>query len=79
MDSTASPKRMTTYIIRIREETNTGNYTGPNVIPSKGCSVDFRQRQATTFVRIVDMSEVVIEVMKGRIATNSLVLLSHLE
>ena len=47
---------------------------GPNMVPAKGGFVDFRQGQPASLVGIGDVSEIVVEVMEGKIATRGHVL-----
>ena len=42
-------------IVRIGEETNTSYDNGTNVVPAKGCLIDFRQGETASLIRVRDM------------------------
>lgn len=50
---------------------------GPNMVPAKGGFIDLRQGQPASLVGIGDVSEIVVEVVEGKIATRSHVLLDR--
>lgn len=50
---------------------------GPNMVPAKGGFIDFRQGQPASLIGIGYVSEIVVEVVEGKIATRSHVLLDR--
>lgn len=66
-------QRSRAYIIGIREETNTGDDAGSYVVPSKRGLVNLGQRESSSLIGILNMGEVVVEVVEGRITTCGLV------
>jgi len=56
-------------IILICEETNTGYNNSTDMVPAKGSLIDLRKGKSSAFVGILDMSEVVVEVVEGSVAT----------
>jgi hypothetical protein len=64
--------RRDTHIIGIGEETNTGDNTGADVIPSEGSLVDLGESETTSLIGIVDVDEVVVEVVVGIVTSRSL-------
>lgn len=60
------------HIIGIREETNTGDDTSTDVIPSERCLVDFGEGETTAFIGVLNMGKVIVEVVEGGISTGGL-------
>lgn len=48
---------------------------GPNMVPAKGGFINFRQGQPASLIGIGDVSEIIVKVVKCKIATRSHVLL----
>lgn len=59
-------------VVRVCEETDTGNGNGPNVIPSERCSVDFGEGESSPLVGILDVKKVIVKVVVGVVASGSL-------
>ena len=67
-------------IVGIREETNTSDHTGADVVPSERSLVDLSEGQSSSLIGILNMGEVIVEVVEGSIAASGLVELgSHFE
>lgn len=61
------------YIVRISEETNTGDDTSTNMVPAKGSFVDLGERKTTTLIGILNVGEIIVEVVEGIVASTGLV------
>ena len=59
-------------IIGICKETNAGDDDGTNVIPAERSLVYLRQSQSSALVGVGDMSVIIVEVVKGSIASGRL-------
>ena len=65
-------KRDGENVVRVCEETDTGNGNGSDVIPSEWCSVDFGEGESSPLIGILDVKKVVVEVVVGIVASGSL-------
>lgn len=57
--------------------TYSGYSNGPNMVPAKGGFINLRQGQPASIVGIGDVGEIVVEVVKCKVATRSHVLLDR--
>lgn len=62
-----------TYIVGISEETNTGDNTGTNVIPSERSLVDLGESKSPSLIGVLNVCEVIVEVVESGVSTSGLV------
>lgn len=60
-------------IVRICEEAHAGHQDSPHMVPSERSLVDLGKGKTTTLVGILDMEEIVVEIVVGRVSTRRLV------
>jgi hypothetical protein len=56
-------------VVSIREETNTSDNDGAHMVPAERSLVDLSESETAALVRVGDMSIVVVEVVKGSVAS----------
>jgi hypothetical protein len=61
------------YIVGIREESDTSNDTGADVVPSERGLVDLSEGEPSSLVGVGNVCKVIIEVVEGGIASGGLV------
>ena len=61
------------YIVGVSEETDTSDDTGSDVVPTERCLIDLGQSESSSLVGVGNMSEVIVEVVEGSVASRSLV------
>jgi len=61
-----------TYIVGIREEADTSDDDGANMVPAEGGLVNLGESETTTLVGISNVGIVVVEVVEGSIAASSM-------
>jgi hypothetical protein len=57
------------YVVGVGEEAHAGDNAGTNMIPSKRSLVDLGQSQTTTLIGILNVSKVIVKVVKGIVAS----------
>jgi hypothetical protein len=57
------------HVVGVSEETNTGDNTGSNMVPSEWSFINLSQSETTTFIWVLDVCEVVVEVVECGITT----------
>ena len=60
------------YIVGISEETNTGDNTSSDVVPSERSLVDLSESETSSLIRVLDVSEVIVEVVERSVSTRRL-------
>ena len=57
-------------VISIGEEADTSDHDSANMVPSKRRVINIGKSTSSTFIGVVDVSMVVVEVMEGRVAAS---------
>ncbi len=61
------------YVVRVSEESDTSDNTGPDMVPSKRGLINLSECESSSLVGVSNMGEIIVEVVEGSVASSGFV------